>query len=74
MLYMCMFVYLHMLHFLDCQFTQVGLDDVFLYYVHGFIPVIYGILTAQVTGSANRFLSINRYFNTYRLCRLCTIL
>jgi hypothetical protein len=24
--------------------------------MHWFIPVIYGILTAQVTGSANRFL------------------
>jgi hypothetical protein len=39
MLYMCMCVCLHMLHFLGCQFTQVGLDDVLFYQVHRFIPV-----------------------------------
>jgi hypothetical protein len=32
MLYMCMCVCLHLLYFLGYQFTQVGLDDVLLYY------------------------------------------
>jgi hypothetical protein len=42
------------------------------------VPVIYVILTAQVNGSVNRFLSgcspVNRYSNIYRLCMLWTIL